>query len=500
MRALRSRGLLILVATATVFGMALSVAAQPSLDPESVEETLFPGESIDITKTVTTPEIPPSVDVCLLQDETGSFFDDIANLQSGSTAEEIYDGIVDETSDAQFAVAGFRDYPVAPFGSPGDHVYRLLSPMSAAKADWLAGIMGLSASGGGDVPEAQYDAIVAAVSPGTFNDPTLGEQPACGFRTDPDVTRVLVVATDATFHLPGPGKPHVNDETSTVAALTVNDVIVIGMKAPGAGTELDALATATGGSVQPLSSDSENIVNAIVAGLAEVEIEVGMASDCVDPITTTFAPEIQTVISGDDAVFTETISVGDDAPGGTYTCQDWALVNGSPMVDETGATIFETKTISVPEGFLTGGGQIGRGSSGHNFGGNVGFLADFSLVGQWQFNGRDGGNRVKLHSTSFTSLQFTLDPPLDAPPPDANANVADFEGTARVKVNSGPWLEDCRFSAHAEDHGEPGRGADVFGIDIDCTGAVGGEPTDMWSFSADDLDAGNLQIHSGLKD
>ena len=57
--------------------------------------------------------------------------------------------------------------------------------MSASEASWVAGINGLSIpslASGGDLPEAQFDAIVAAAGPGTFTDPTVGEQPDCGWR------------------------------------------------------------------------------------------------------------------------------------------------------------------------------------------------------------------------------------------------------------------------------------------------------------------------------
>ena len=117
-------------------------------------------------------------------------------------------------------------------------------------------------------------------------------------------------------------------------ALGGQEVRVIGLKAPGAGGELDALTVATGGSVQALSSDGANIGAAIVAGLGNLEIEVSMASDCSDPISVTFDPASQVVTSGEDAVFTETISVAADAAQGeTFECDDWALINGEPMTD-----------------------------------------------------------------------------------------------------------------------------------------------------------------------
>jgi hypothetical protein len=223
--------------------------------------------------------------------------------------------------------------------------------MSASEASWVGGINGLSIPSGfsgGDIPEAQFDAIVAAAGPGTFNDPTVGEQPDCGWRSGPNVTHVLVVATDAEFHTPD--GTHQNDSASTTTALMNQDIRVIGLKAPGAGTELDTLAANTGGSVQPLSSDGANIGASIIAGLSNLDIDVGMATNCADPITVAFDPTSQTVTSGDDAKFKETISVALDAPQGTtIECDDWATINGMPMTDANGDIILEHKTIHVPD-------------------------------------------------------------------------------------------------------------------------------------------------------
>ncbi|MEN8238344.1 MAG: hypothetical protein ABFR53_03975 [Actinomycetota bacterium] len=485
--------MLTVLAMAFAFIPAASAGDGPGLTPEEVNEVIFPGASIEIEKTVHTPEIPPSVDVCLLEDETGSFSDDIANLQNPATIAAIYNDVVAGAPGANFAVAGFRDYDLDPYGNSGDWVYRLTSAMSPDFLDWESGVNALTAGGGNDGPEAQYDAIVAAAGPGPtdYEPDSQGFEDDCGWRVDDTVTRVLVVTTDAPFH--GPDGTHANDEASTLAALGAQDVVVIGLKAPGAGGELDALAAATGGSVQALSSDGSNIATAILDGLADIEIEVAMTSNCSDPITTTFDPASIVVTSGDDAVFTETISVAATAPGGTYHCADWALIDGTPMADEAGVVIREVKTIQVPEGFLTGGGQIGKGKSALSFGGNVGYLADagFTVVGEWQFHDHD--LKLIMHSLEIQALQFSNDTDPAPDPPPANANVGTFAGSARVKVGSGAWDYGCRFVAEVHDHGEPDV-EDEFGIFIDCG-------TDSWDyFPTEVVDSGNLQIHSGLKD
>jgi hypothetical protein len=326
-----ARRVIAVAAIGTIGLMPIQMAsADESIDPSSIEELIYPGGSIDVDKTVGTSEIPPKVDICLLEDETGSFGDDITNLQNPATIAAIFDDVRAESPDSQFAVAGFRD-----FGDP--FVYRLLSGMSPNFVDWESGINGLSASGGADFSEAQYPAIRAAVAGGF-------EQASCGFRDDPLVARVLIVATDATFHTGGA----YGTLATTLAVLAPANVTVIGLKASGAGSELNDLAAATGGSVQALSSDGSNIASAILEGLGNLPVEVEMSSTCADPISTSFSSNPQEVTSGDDAAFTETVSVADGAAGGTYECEDNVSYNG--LVSDT---VVETKTIHVPGITLT---------------------------------------------------------------------------------------------------------------------------------------------------
>lgn len=215
------------------------------------------------------PSLPaaslPRLDICLLQDETGSFWDDIENLQTAAPA--LYEDIIALSPDAHFAVAGFRDYPIHPCGRSRDWVYHLLSTMQSSKTAWLSGIHRLAAHGGCDRPEAQYDAIVAAAGPFPFVDPRQGLQRPCGWRSDESVQRLLIVITDAPFQLPAPGMPHQNDFDSTLAALQSRRITLIGLKGPTAGPELDDLAAATGGTVHAIQRDGAGTASAIIAAL-----------------------------------------------------------------------------------------------------------------------------------------------------------------------------------------------------------------------------------------
>ncbi len=88
-------GLLLIIGMVAI---AAPVAAQ-SVDPDGVVLELYPGGSHDVAKTATTPIYPKVLDLLLLEDETGSFGDDIATMQGtppnylDGKAAAIWDGI-----------------------------------------------------------------------------------------------------------------------------------------------------------------------------------------------------------------------------------------------------------------------------------------------------------------------------------------------------------------------------------------------------------------------
>lgn len=177
----------------------------------------------------------------------------------------------------------------------------------------------------------------------------------------------------------------------------------------------------------------------------------------------------------------------------------------------------EHKKITVPEGFLTGGGQINDGAKGKNqkkisFGGNVGFLGDGSLIGHWNTILHNVGgtslDNAKFHSTSIESLQFANDGGAGPNPPPANANVAQFTAVGRLKIGNGIWVNGYRLTVCLADRGEPGSNDSIRLILTDPGGTVVytsstsdnfGQPSTAGGCVTNKLDSGNLQIHSGLK-
>ena len=257
------------------------------------------------------------------------------------------------------------------------------------------------------------------------------------------------MTTDAPFHLPGAGKPHVNTQASTIAALNAAGVKVVGLKAPGSGGELDALAAATGGNVQDLSSSGEDIAEAILAGLGNLPVDVKMMTDCEHPIMVSFDPSIQTVTSGDVAHFTETISIANDALPGTYECRDWALINDKPLTDpDTDEIIYEYKQITVLDGRMTGGGSVFTEDGmrvTHGFELHCASILDpNNLQVNW-------GKGEKFHLESLDMATCSDTQGIDEQPPFAGFDTYWGSGKGRYNGESGASI-DFYFT----DAGEPG--------------------------------------------
>jgi hypothetical protein len=309
------------------------------------------GSTISIDKVVHTTAIPPKVDICLVQDETGSFGDDIATLNALTTGTLI--PALDATgSDYSTCVVGFRDFAQDGWGFAGDWVYRRYADVTPGGAGFAAGVPQLSAvpGAGADDPEAQLEALHYLATPlhpainsnGNF-DPDVGE-----ITTDPEDTpagqqptwrtgakRVALLATDNACHVTGdppePGWP--GDAGTTSSAMTADllgtaGITVIGLvpTVPWADACVNTLASGTGGSVHATASDSSTIVSAIMAGLGNLSVTVTPDPTCDPGLSLLFdgeeaAAAAKTVESGSDVTWNETATIASSAtPGTTLTC------------------------------------------------------------------------------------------------------------------------------------------------------------------------------------
>ena len=289
----------------TVVGVALAAG----VDPSSVSTTLASGASTTITKTVHTPAVPPKVDIVFLADTTGSMGSAIANVQSNAAA--ILGAVRTAQPDSHFGVASYKDVTDSVPFSLDQSITADTTAVQNAINTWSAG-------GGGDIPEAQLNALFQ-----------LGNT-AAGFRADS--TRVIAWFGDSSGHDPSNG----HTLAEAIAALTGAHVTVLAIPVTtGSGDGLDAssqataIASATGGQVLP-SATPDQVSAAILSGLSNLPTTVTPSPVCDSGLTATYDNASQTVTSGQDAVFQETLTVAPNAPdGGTLTCKVDFLLNGN---------------------------------------------------------------------------------------------------------------------------------------------------------------------------
>lgn len=297
-----------------VFPQALA-----TVSPTSVSVTLRGGESSDITKTVTTGDIPPNPDIYFLTDTTGSMGPTIASVRSSMSS--IMSTVATAEPSAQFAVGEYKDFDsFDPFAFQTDQV------LTSNQVDVQNAVNALSASGGDDLPEAELYALdhVATDS-------------GIGFRSGS--SHIVVWFGDAEGHDPSGGIT----EADATNALVANGMTVIAIDT-GA---LDALGqatritTATGGSYQStIPADAGSLVLGAIKALTT---DIIPNATCPAGITATFNPPSYSGVPGNTAkTFDETISVAPGTSPGTYTCT-------VEFKDSKGASFgTQTTTITVP--------------------------------------------------------------------------------------------------------------------------------------------------------
>lgn len=289
-----------------------------------VAQAADPGAVIHVTKTVSTPPIPPKPDIVLLVDKTGSMGGELANVKANFSS--IVAQVKGVQPDAQFAVASYCD-----FGEPTP-AFELFTDLTGDATALTAAINDVNLCNGGDTPEAQLNALWAIGGGGD----------AVTFR--PDSTRIVVWYGDNPGHDPSGG----HTEADATQSLLDVEATVLAIST-GADDNLDGfgqatrITDATGGDL--LSGVAAGDVSAaILAGLQNLDVTVAGAPSCDPGLSVALSPASRTVPSGTDAVFDETITVAADAPqGATLECTVPFTLNGA----HPGPELTQTVTIDV---------------------------------------------------------------------------------------------------------------------------------------------------------
>lgn len=309
--------------------------------------SLAKGASTSVSFEVEIPATGVSaVDVVFVVDVSGSYDDDIAQMQAQATG--IIDALTARGIDVQFGVTAFSDFPLAGYGGSSDYAFKRLTRITSDKNQVLAAIDALSIEYGDDEPESQLEALyqVATGAGRDVNgdgiiDPTQGDsagQPM-GFR--PGAARVVIFATDASFHdsdtdpaYPGAGF------TQTLAAMQRQGIRVIALQSgntSGAASDIARLVSATGGAAYQLSRDSREVAEAIANGMdATFEtVDVSLERIAGSEWITSVEQDKTRANAGEKVRFTVHLqgqrAASVDAL--TYDLYVWARANGSALLE-----------------------------------------------------------------------------------------------------------------------------------------------------------------------
>ncbi len=305
----------------------------------------------------------PAVDVAFLIDTTGSMGEEIAAVRDAFAA--IAREVSLHVPDAQFGVADYRDYAVSPYGGGGDVPYRLRQQITSDDGRVFEALSELHASGGGDYPESQYEALyqlalgrgfdlngdrarqTADVRPflsttidafggrvtGSFDpdSPGFGLEGGIGFREG--VFRLAVHASDAPFHDPDAGWSLGNAGTPPAGRLAAIDALrsigvhVIGVasgvppveqmrdiaRETGAIADRDGDGAADDLLVYSVESDGAGLPEAVTDGIVKMltsttfDVGIGVDGDKWEFVAGSEPPRIDSVHPGETVSFDVTL-------------------------------------------------------------------------------------------------------------------------------------------------------------------------------------------------
>jgi len=335
--------------------LSFKIGIAAELSPATLDIALEPGETFTETKILTTESewVPAKVDIYFLFDLSGSYGDDLPRMKA--LLPDVIDSIRASVPDSYFGVGSFEDIPISPWGSAwrGDVGYRRDIALTLDTDAVKAVISGLVIRSGADSPQSQYVALFQSVTgsgldiddDGDYDDVgDIAPGLDAGFREGS--FRFIILMTDAQFHepddtagYPGPSRD------DTVAALAAAGVTVIGIRPTGATwlTDLTDIATATGGSVQESGASSEEIAEAITAGieagLKELDITLVPLGDSEGFVTEIVPPEERTIESGEslswEVTFTGVVECADEP----FTFQLAAMDKGTAIIATQDVTI-----------------------------------------------------------------------------------------------------------------------------------------------------------------
>jgi len=163
-----------------------------SIDVNRIDVSLVPGDPLELTFTVKAGVGETDVDMYLLQDVSGSFYDDMWTMRdlAGDLTASLKSQYGEET---KFGIGSFSDKPFNGHGKSYDYAYKHELSLTDSRELFQDTLDGIKIQNGRDFPESQLEALFQTA---------LRADDEIGFR---DVSsRFVVVMTDAPAHEANP--------------------------------------------------------------------------------------------------------------------------------------------------------------------------------------------------------------------------------------------------------------------------------------------------------
>jgi Ca2+-binding RTX toxin-like protein len=394
---------------------------------EAISATLRPGSQLNVSVDVAVTELPPIYDVFMLQDLSGSFWDDLPNVQARFS--ELFDTL-SATSDVNFGVGSFIDKPVEEFGSDSvwlgydetgapiytsDYVYKTHLGVTGDKAAIQDSLDNLTTQYGSDWKEAQLEGLVQVAL----------RSDEVGFRDG--AQKFVVLSTDAAAHEEGDyywAPEGANDYDTVIEDEDYPAIEAVGALLEAAGiipvfavTEYvidyyQALVDTWGfGSVTLLSSDSSNLATAIEDGLkaATTDLTMSVVGDDFGYVSST-TPEFYDDVGAGTYTFDVTLEIPEDSVD--YSSDSMTLV-----IEGYGEV---TMDIAIAEVDATGD------SGDDTISGDDGSNALYGLAGADTLDGRGGDDTLVGGAGDDTLTGGAGDDLFDFGDGDGKDTITDF--------------------------------------------------------------------------
>lgn len=323
----------------------VGTAMAGSISPDSISATLYPGESIEEEKTVTTDPTPvPKLDVLFVIDATGSMSDEIDVVKA--KAKDIMNNISSMVPDSAFGVATFMDYSgiynccgyYSRYGGSSDYPWKLDQDITTDTTAVETAIGNIVTGWGGDGPQdysrALYESQFVSWRDGAkkivivFGDAAPHDCDFCSRSTGCDPGRDAVAGTTDDL-----------DFQAVVSQLADSDITVIAVDSSSGGCAEMAfkyMANETGGKYFKLSS-AEEIPDAIKSMIEEeislVTLTLGVDSGFEDWVS--YEPSEYFDVGGCESKdFTVNITVPNDVSPGCYEFYIHALADGATIAKQ----------------------------------------------------------------------------------------------------------------------------------------------------------------------